>query len=122
VCQLPKIQQTGAADALMLDAHGYISETNATNVFMVKARMAKSPLPLSQLTTACQVIMCAACHGGQSHEFEGREKILNFKLIATCGEDFLGSSIIHFSQQRDVSGLLGSYLGKSLIASTMYAC
>lgn len=35
---LPKIQanNAGAADALMLDADGFVSETNATNVFMVK--------------------------------------------------------------------------------------
>jgi hypothetical protein len=35
---LPKIQanQAGAADALMLDTDGFVSETNATNVFMVK--------------------------------------------------------------------------------------
>lgn len=35
---LPKIQanQAGVADALMLDVDGFVSETNATNVFMVK--------------------------------------------------------------------------------------
>ena len=35
---LPKIQANlaGAADALMLDTEGFVSETNATNVFMVK--------------------------------------------------------------------------------------
>jgi hypothetical protein len=35
---LPKIQanQAGAADALMLDTDGFVSETNATNVFMIK--------------------------------------------------------------------------------------
>jgi len=35
---LPKIQanQAGAADALMLDTEGFVSETNACNIFMVK--------------------------------------------------------------------------------------
>mmetsp|Transcript_10578 Transcript_10578/g.17246 ORF Transcript_10578/g.17246 Transcript_10578/m.17246 type:complete len:670 (-) Transcript_10578:128-2137(-) len=35
---LPKIQANyaGAADALMLDMNGFVSETNATNVFMIK--------------------------------------------------------------------------------------
>lgn len=44
---LPKIQanQAGAADALMLDAEGYVSETNATNVFMVKKGIVSTPLP-----------------------------------------------------------------------------
>jgi branched-subunit amino acid aminotransferase/4-amino-4-deoxychorismate lyase len=34
---LPKIQANlaGAADAIMLDVDGYVSETNATNIFMV---------------------------------------------------------------------------------------
>ena len=34
---LPKIQANyaGAADAIMLDVEGYVSETNATNIFMV---------------------------------------------------------------------------------------
>jgi branched-subunit amino acid aminotransferase/4-amino-4-deoxychorismate lyase len=34
---LPKIQANlaGAADAIMLDLEGYVSETNATNIFMV---------------------------------------------------------------------------------------
>ena len=34
---LPKIQANlaGAADAIMLDTEGYVSETNATNIFMV---------------------------------------------------------------------------------------
>lgn len=42
---LPKIQanQCGAADALMLDGDGYVSETNATNVFMVKDRVVYTP-------------------------------------------------------------------------------
>jgi branched-subunit amino acid aminotransferase/4-amino-4-deoxychorismate lyase len=42
---LPKIQanQAGAADALMLDLEGFVSETNATNVFMVKHGVVFTP-------------------------------------------------------------------------------
>lgn len=42
---LPKIQANlaGAADALMLDVDGYVSETNATNVFMVKCGKLLTP-------------------------------------------------------------------------------
>lgn len=42
---LPKIQanQAGAADALMLDAEGFVSETNATNVFMIKRGIVYTP-------------------------------------------------------------------------------
>eukprot|EP00602_Paraphysomonas_sp_CaronLab_P003421 CAMPEP_0185022630 /NCGR_PEP_ID=MMETSP1103-20130426/5332_1 /TAXON_ID=36769 /ORGANISM="Paraphysomonas bandaiensis, Strain Caron Lab Isolate" /LENGTH=590 /DNA_ID=CAMNT_0027554781 /DNA_START=44 /DNA_END=1816 /DNA_ORIENTATION=- len=44
---LPKIQanQTGAEDALMLDPDGYVSETNATNVFIVKGEVVSTPSP-----------------------------------------------------------------------------
>ena len=43
---LPKIQANlaGAADALMLDCDGFVSETNATNVFMVKGSTVSTPL------------------------------------------------------------------------------
>ena len=47
VAVLPKIEaiQCGAADALMLDSDGYVSETNATNVFMVKRGVVHTPSP-----------------------------------------------------------------------------
>ena len=42
---LPKIQanNAGAGDALMLDTDGFVSETNATNVFMVKRGVLYTP-------------------------------------------------------------------------------
>ncbi|CAM9558395.1 unnamed protein product, partial [Hapterophycus canaliculatus] len=42
---LPKIQANvaGAADAVMLDVEGFVSETNATNIFMVKAGKLLTP-------------------------------------------------------------------------------
>lgn len=44
---LPKIQANlaGVGDALMLDGEGFVSETNATNAFMVKAGVVYTPLP-----------------------------------------------------------------------------
>jgi protein-lysine N-methyltransferase EEF2KMT len=44
---LPKIQANlaGCADALMLDMEGYVSETNATNVFMVDNGVLMTPPP-----------------------------------------------------------------------------
>lgn len=42
---MPKIQANvaGAADALMLDLEGFVSETNATNVFLVKDGVVFTP-------------------------------------------------------------------------------
>jgi branched-subunit amino acid aminotransferase/4-amino-4-deoxychorismate lyase len=63
---LPKIQanQAGAADALMLDLEGFVSETNATNVFMVKHGVVFTPhadycLPGKRLQNAAvSVLTC----------------------------------------------------------------
>jgi branched-subunit amino acid aminotransferase/4-amino-4-deoxychorismate lyase len=48
---LPKIQanQSGAADALMLDTEGFVSETNATNIFLIKRGLVVTPSPDSCL-------------------------------------------------------------------------
>ena len=42
---LPKIQanNAGAADAIMLDVDGFVSETNATNIFMIKCGVLLTP-------------------------------------------------------------------------------
>ena len=42
---LPKIQANlaGVADAIMLDLDGYVSETNATNLFMVDDGILMTP-------------------------------------------------------------------------------
>ena len=42
---LPKIQANlaGVADAIMLDLEGYVSETNATNIFMVENGVLLTP-------------------------------------------------------------------------------
>jgi protein-lysine N-methyltransferase EEF2KMT len=42
---LPKIQANlaGAADAVMLDLEGFVSETNATNIFLVKRGVLLTP-------------------------------------------------------------------------------
>jgi protein-lysine N-methyltransferase EEF2KMT len=48
---LPKIQanHSGVADALMLDIEGFVSETNATNIFMIKRGVVATPSPDSCL-------------------------------------------------------------------------
>lgn len=58
---LPKIQANNAkaADALMLDGEGFVSETNATNVFMVKDGVVLTPhgdycLPGERVTTCIE--------------------------------------------------------------------
>lgn len=68
---LPKIQanQAGAADALMLDEDGFVSETNATNVFMVKRSVVFTPCADSCLPglSAQRLIEYALTHFTDRH-------------------------------------------------------
>lgn len=55
----------GADDALMLDIHGFVAETNATNVFMVRAGALHTPLPEACLPGVTrQVVMDLARREG----------------------------------------------------------
>ncbi|CAI5971828.1 unnamed protein product [Closterium sp. NIES-65] len=51
---LAKIEgnNAGADDAVMLDVHGYVSETNATNIFMVKRGRILTPLTMFSSASA----------------------------------------------------------------------
>ena len=55
----------GADDALMLDIDGFVSETNATNVFLVKNGILKTPFPDSCLpgTTRAMIMKIARDEG-----------------------------------------------------------
>jgi len=60
---LPKIQAnvSNAADALMLDVEGFVSETNATNIFLIKHGVVHTPTADSclpgNLTTAILLLL-----------------------------------------------------------------
>jgi branched-chain amino acid aminotransferase group I len=60
----------GADDALMLDLAGFVAETNATNVFMVKEGALHTPLPEACLPgiTRGLVMEIARAHGIPLHE------------------------------------------------------
>ncbi|KAJ8604236.1 hypothetical protein CTAYLR_009224 [Chrysophaeum taylorii] len=53
--------QCGASDAIMLDVDGFVSETNATNLFMVKANRVATPAPdhcLPGITRGLVIQLC----------------------------------------------------------------
>ncbi|RMG74731.1 MAG: aminotransferase IV [Bacteroidetes bacterium] len=57
----------GVDDALMLDIHGFVAETNATNVFMVRRGVLHTPLPEACLPGVTrQVVMDLARREGVS--------------------------------------------------------
>lgn len=82
---LPKIQanQCGAADALMLDGDGYVSETNATNVFMVKDGIVYTPtadfcLPGVTRRTVIQIVADMHEKGSMAAVVERRLSLAEF--------------------------------------------
>lgn len=48
----------GAADAIMLDVDGFVSETNATNLFMVKNGVLLTPAKSSCLPDIMRYVGC----------------------------------------------------------------
>jgi len=60
---LPKIQANvaGAADALMLDLEGFVSETNACNVFVVKHGVVLTPEATSCLPGITRATVISLC-------------------------------------------------------------
>ncbi len=64
VLVLPKIQAnvSNAADALMLDLEGFVSETNATNVFMIKDHVVHTPTADSCLPGITRRTVMQLCH------------------------------------------------------------
>ncbi len=61
---LAKIESNlaGADDALMLDQNGFIAETNATNVFLIKNGVVHTPLPDACLPGITRKTVIALCH------------------------------------------------------------
>ncbi|MDE2795873.1 MAG: aminotransferase class IV [Gemmatimonadota bacterium] len=64
----------GADDALMLDRHGFIAETNATNFFVVEGGVVKTP-----------------------HAFACPEGITRATVLELCGEDGIPSRVTDLS-------------------------
>lgn len=60
---LAKIQanQAGAEDAIMLDLQGFVAETNATNMFLVKNGVVVTPTPDACLPGITRKIVMAVC-------------------------------------------------------------
>jgi len=62
----------GADDALMLDVHGFVAETNATNVFLVRGGALHTPLPESCLTGITRGVVLEIARDAGIPAFERR--------------------------------------------------
>ena len=100
---LAKIEanHAGADDAVMLDAQGFVSETNATNIFLVRAEALLTPLADSCLPgiTRASVIDMA-----RSYDFEVVEKNLSTTDLYTADEVFVTGTMGGLTPVLEVDG------------------
>ena len=84
---LAKIEanNAGADDALMLDYNGYVSETNATNVFIIKRGIISTPKPdycLPGITREFVIILC------KKLGYEIQIRNISMSQVYSCDEMF----------------------------------
>lgn len=100
---LAKIQAevAGVDDAIMLDLNGFVSETNATNIFVVKNGEMMTPQADSCLPgiTRARVIQIA-----QDQEIPVRERNLSLTEIYTADEVFTTGTVGELSPVIEVDG------------------
>ena len=91
----------GADDALMLDLQGFVSETNATNVFIVRGGIVLTPFAdacLPGITRGIVIELCAA------HAIACREKNLSLSEIWTADEMFTTGTLGELAPVAEVDG------------------
>src|SRR5690606_18473858 len=75
----------GVDDALMLDLNGFVSETNATNVFLVRRGVVYTPHAASCLPGITRATVIALC---RDHDIPLVEKNLSLTEVYTADEMF----------------------------------
>ena len=93
----------GADDAIMLDLRGFIAETNATNVFVVRSSVLMTPFPVACLPglTRSMVLDVAARLGIPAVEAD-----LSLTELYTADEAFTTGTMGGLSHMREVDGRL----------------
>lgn len=103
-------QNAGVDDALMLDVEGYVSETNATNVFLVRRGALFTPFAdhcLPGITRQTVLELCAA------HGIEAHERRLSLTEFYTADEVFTSgtmgelSAVLEIDKRRIGNGGIG---------------
>ncbi len=100
---LAKIQANlaGVDDALMLDLHGFISETNATNFFLVQNGAVLTPHADSCLPGITRAIVLELC---QAHSIPCTEKNLSLTQAYTADEAFTTGTMGELSPVCEIDG------------------
>jgi branched-chain amino acid aminotransferase group I len=91
----------GVDDALMLDLNGFISETNATNVFLVKRGSVYTPHADSCLPGITRATVIALC---RDHDIPLAEKNLSLTEVYTADEMFTSGTMGELSPVLLVDG------------------
>jgi branched-chain amino acid aminotransferase group I len=93
--------QAGADDALMLDVNGFIAETNATNIFIVKKGVLYTPFGEACLAgfTRAKVLQIAHENGVAAHE-----KNLSLAELYTADEAFTTGTMGALSWIKEADG------------------
>lgn len=91
----------GADDAIMLDMHGFISETNATNIFLVKDGVLYTPFADACLPgfTRAKVLQIAS-----ENDIPAREKNLSLAELYTADEAFTTGTMGALSWIKEADG------------------
>mmetsp|Transcript_13310 Transcript_13310/g.27170 ORF Transcript_13310/g.27170 Transcript_13310/m.27170 type:complete len:598 (-) Transcript_13310:66-1859(-) len=100
---MPKIQanNAGAADALMLDKDGFVSETNATNVFMVKDGKVITPWADSCLPGITRESILKIC---QEEGIESEERRVSLVEFYVADEVFTSGTMGELTPVYEIDG------------------
>lgn len=91
----------GADDAVMLDQHGYLSETNATNLFLVKDEVVYTPFANSCLPGFTRQ---AVLEISKKHKLPFKEKDLTMAEMYTADEVFTTGTMGALSWVKTIDG------------------
>jgi branched-chain amino acid aminotransferase group I len=91
----------GADDALMLDLQGFVSETNATNVFVVRKGVVLTPFADACLPGVTRAIVLELC---ERHAIPCREKNLSLTEAWTADEMFTTGTLGELAPVAELDG------------------
>lgn len=91
----------GVDDAVMLDLHGYVSETNATNIFLVKGGKLSTPLPDSCLPGITRAVVVDLARESDLQIFE---RNISLTELYTADEVFTTGTMGELSPVLDIDG------------------
>jgi len=111
---LAKIQANvaGADAALMLDAQGFASELNGTNIFMVRDGVVHTPTADACLPGITRGLLIKLC---KEHNIECRERNISLTELYSADEVFCSGTMGELTPITEIDGRSIDVVGKELI-------